>query len=90
MSGVGRKFPQFSLTGVVSNDVKQAFQPFTHESFAGKWKVFFFWPKDFTFVCPTEMPPWQARQEFRRVTRSARCQHRQRVRASGLARERRS
>jgi lipoyl-dependent peroxiredoxin subunit C len=55
MSGVGHKFPQFSLTGVVSNDVQQAFQPFTHESFAGKWKVFFFWPKDFTFVCPTEI-----------------------------------
>jgi lipoyl-dependent peroxiredoxin subunit C len=55
MSGVGHRFPQFSLTGVVSNDVKQAFQPFTHESFAGKWKVFFFWPKDFTFVCPTEI-----------------------------------
>ena len=55
MSGVGQKFPQFSLTGVVSSDPKQAFQPFTHESLAGKWKVFFFWPKDFTFVCPTEI-----------------------------------
>jgi alkyl hydroperoxide reductase subunit AhpC len=55
MSGIGRRFPEFSLTGVVSNDMKQAFQPFTHDSFAGKWKVFFFWPKDFTFVCPTEI-----------------------------------
>jgi lipoyl-dependent peroxiredoxin subunit C len=55
MSGIGRRFPEFSLTGVVSNDMSQAFQPFTHASFAGKWKVFFFWPKDFTFVCPTEI-----------------------------------
>jgi len=55
MSGIGRNFPEFSLTGVVSNDVKSAFQTFTHESFPGKWKVVFFWPKDFTFVCPTEI-----------------------------------
>ncbi len=55
MAGVGRKFPEFALTGVVSNDTKEAFQPFTHDSFPGKWKVFFFWPKDFTFVCPTEI-----------------------------------
>src|SRR6202035_2019112 len=43
------------LTGVVSSDAQKAFQPFTHESFKGKWKVYFFWPKDFTFVCPTEI-----------------------------------
>jgi peroxiredoxin (alkyl hydroperoxide reductase subunit C) len=55
MSGIGQRFPEFSLTGVVSNDMQKAFQPFTHESFAGKWKVVFFWPKDFTFVCPTEI-----------------------------------
>ena len=55
MSGIGRRFPEFALTGVVSNDVKGAFQSFTHESFPGKWTVLFFWPKDFTFVCPTEI-----------------------------------
>jgi alkyl hydroperoxide reductase subunit AhpC len=66
MSGVGRKFPQFSLTGVVSSDMKQAFLPFTHESFPGKWKVFFFWPKDFTFVCPTEIAAFgKLEKEFR-------------------------
>ncbi|HYC55586.1 MAG TPA: peroxiredoxin, partial [Candidatus Binatia bacterium] len=27
----------------------------THESFPGKWKILFFWPMDFTFVCPTEI-----------------------------------
>jgi hypothetical protein len=35
MSGIGRPFPDFALTGVVSNDVNNAFQPFTHESFPG-------------------------------------------------------
>src|SRR5512142_590016 len=55
MSGIGQRFPEFSLTGVVSNDPAKAFQSFTQDSFPGKWKVVFFWPKDFTFVCPTEI-----------------------------------
>ena len=55
MSGIGQRFPEFSLTGVVSNDASKAFQPFNQDSFPGKWKVVFFWPKDFTFVCPTEI-----------------------------------
>ncbi len=66
MSGVGHRFPQFSLTGVVSSDPQKAFQPITHESFAGKWKVVFFWPKDFTFVCPTEIAAFgKLEKEFR-------------------------
>ena len=55
MLGIGQKFPEFALTGVVSNDINTAFQPFDQNSNAGKWKVVFFWPKDFTFVCPTEI-----------------------------------
>ena len=55
MSGIGQRFPEFSLTGVVSSDSQKAFQSFTQDSFPGKWKVVFFWPKDFTFVCPTEI-----------------------------------
>jgi alkyl hydroperoxide reductase subunit AhpC len=55
MSGIGQRFPEFSLTGVVSNEADKAFQPFTQDSFPDKWKVVFFWPKDFTFVCPTEI-----------------------------------
>ena len=55
MSGVGQRFPRFALTGVVSSDPKTAFRPITDESFPGKWRVVFFWPKDFTFVCPTEI-----------------------------------
>jgi len=55
MLGIGQKFPQFSLTGVVSNDLDSGFQQFDEDSSKGKWKVVFFWPKDFTFVCPTEI-----------------------------------
>ncbi|HJS22152.1 MAG TPA: peroxiredoxin [Steroidobacteraceae bacterium] len=55
MLAIGQKFPEFALTGVVSSDLASAFKPFTSASFKGKWKVVFFWPKDFTFVCPTEI-----------------------------------
>jgi peroxiredoxin (alkyl hydroperoxide reductase subunit C) len=52
---IGDKFPDFSVKGVVSTDIKTAFQDFTQASDKGKWKIVFFWPKDFTFVCPTEI-----------------------------------
>ncbi|MGD9597911.1 MAG: peroxiredoxin [Steroidobacteraceae bacterium] len=66
MLGIGQKFPQYALTGVVSNDMANAFQPFTNDSFAGKWQVVFFWPKDFTFVCPTEIAAFgKLEKEFR-------------------------
>ncbi len=55
MLAIGQRFPEFSLTGVVTSDLKDAFQPFTAQSFPDKWRVVFFWPKDFTFVCPTEI-----------------------------------
>ncbi|HXZ59205.1 MAG TPA: peroxiredoxin [Steroidobacteraceae bacterium] len=66
MSGVGQRFPEFALTAVVSSDARTAFRPFTHESFPGKWQVVFFWPKDFTFVCPTEIAAFgKLEREFR-------------------------
>jgi len=55
MLSVGQKFPIFSVKATVSNDIKSAFIEVNQESYAGKWKVYFFWPKDFTFVCPTEI-----------------------------------
>jgi peroxiredoxin (alkyl hydroperoxide reductase subunit C) len=39
----------------VSTDPKTAFGQINDKSDEGKWKVVFFWPKDFTFVCPTEI-----------------------------------
>ncbi|EWY41329.1 alkyl hydroperoxide reductase [Skermanella stibiiresistens SB22] len=55
MLTVGDKFPAFDLKAVVSTDMKDAFAQLTDKSFGGKWLVVFFWPKDFTFVCPTEI-----------------------------------
>jgi peroxiredoxin (alkyl hydroperoxide reductase subunit C) len=55
MLGVGEKFPSYSLTATVSTDRKNAFKTITDQDYRGKWKVYFFWPKDFTFVCPTEI-----------------------------------
>ena len=55
MLTIGDKFPDFAVTGVVSTDPNTAFQDFTQASDKGKWKLVFFWPKDFTFVCPTEI-----------------------------------
>jgi peroxiredoxin (alkyl hydroperoxide reductase subunit C) len=55
MLTIGDNFPSFDLKAVVSTDPKKAFTQIDSESNAGKWKIVFFWPKDFTFVCPTEI-----------------------------------
>ena len=55
MMTIGDKFPAFNLTSVVSLEKGKEFQQVTSAEFPGKWKVVFFWPKDFTFVCPTEI-----------------------------------
>lgn len=55
MLTVGEKFPSFDLKAVVSRDPANAFTRITDQSAPGKWKILFFWPKDFTFVCPTEI-----------------------------------
>jgi alkyl hydroperoxide reductase subunit AhpC len=55
MLTVGDKFPDFDLKGVVSLERDKEFRQITSKEFPGRWKVVFFWPKDFTFVCPTEI-----------------------------------
>jgi len=55
MLGVGEQFPEFKVTATVSLEKDKEFITITNQDFAGKWKVYFFWPKDFTFVCPTEI-----------------------------------
>jgi peroxiredoxin (alkyl hydroperoxide reductase subunit C) len=52
---VGDQFPEYSLTACVDLDADKAFTTIDHKSYQGKWRVVFFWPKDFTFVCPTEI-----------------------------------
>lgn len=55
MLSVGQKFPAFNLKATVSSDLKDAFADINEKTYQGKWLVVFFWPKDFTFVCPTEI-----------------------------------
>ncbi len=55
MLGVGEKFPDFKVTATMSLEKGKEFKEITNQDYAGKWKVYFFWPKDFTFVCPTEI-----------------------------------
>ncbi len=55
MLGVGEKFPDFKVTATVSLKKGEEFKEITGTDYKGKWKVYFFWPKDFTFVCPTEI-----------------------------------
>jgi peroxiredoxin (alkyl hydroperoxide reductase subunit C) len=55
MLTVGDKFPAFDLQATVSTDMKSAFKRIDNQTYKGKWLVVFAWPKDFTFVCPTEI-----------------------------------
>jgi lipoyl-dependent peroxiredoxin subunit C len=59
MLSVGDTLPGFSLTAVKGGPaglkLDSAFTEISDTSDAGKWKLIFFWPKDFTFVCPTEI-----------------------------------
>jgi peroxiredoxin (alkyl hydroperoxide reductase subunit C) len=57
MKTIGDKLNQFSVIGVKParlDYAEDAFETLTEKSFPGKWKVIVFYPKDFTFVCPTE------------------------------------
>jgi len=63
--GVGTEFPAFKKTAVVSLEKGNEFETLTHEDHKndGKWMVIFFWPKDFTFVCPTEIAAFNDKYE---------------------------
>ena len=55
MKTVGDKLTAFAVTGVRPGQPDDAFHTITEQSFHGKWKVIVYYPKDFTFVCPTEI-----------------------------------
>ena len=55
MLTVRDKFPAFKLKATVTNDLDNAFVDIDNKTYAGKWLCVFFYPKDFTFVCPTEI-----------------------------------
>ena len=61
MLTIGDKLGEFAVTGVKpgfnmdAENGESAFAPINEKSFPGKWKIIYFYPKDFTFVCPTEI-----------------------------------
>jgi len=52
---VGDQFPEYSLQACVDLDPDKAFATIDQNAYPGQWRVVFAWPKDFTFVCPTEI-----------------------------------
>jgi peroxiredoxin 2/4 len=66
MSLVGKKAPSFKAAAVI--DGINVSQDFSLDQYLGKsYVLFFFYPKDFTFVCPTELHAFQARlEEFKK------------------------
>lgn len=57
MVQVGQKAPEFALAGVLGGE----FVDVKLSDYAGEWVVLFFYPHDFTFVCPTEVRGFSAR-----------------------------
>src|SRR5258708_32496790 len=60
---IGEQFPAYRLTALIGGDLSKVdaqqpgdyFTTISSDDHEGKWRVVFFWPKDFTFVCPTEI-----------------------------------
>ena len=48
---IGDKAPDFKVKGVLRAEVAE----YSLSSYPGKWLVLFFYPADFTFICPTEV-----------------------------------
>jgi peroxiredoxin (alkyl hydroperoxide reductase subunit C) len=64
--GLGARFPEFSLPACVSAEPGSEFRTVDSHELEGKWTAIFFWPLDFTFVCPTELVEFnRALREFR-------------------------
>ena len=51
----GSKLPEFKTHACVGIDKGKEFREITSREFEGKWLVLYTYPKDFTFVCPTEI-----------------------------------
>merc|ERR1711875_49833 len=61
---IGRPAPDFKGTAVVDGE----FKDIALKDFKGKYLVLFFYPQDFTFVCPTEIIAFSDRvEEFRSI-----------------------
>tara|TARA_Y100001970_G_C14182115_1_gene830397 strand:+ start:76 stop:624 length:549 start_codon:yes stop_codon:yes gene_type:complete len=70
MKGVQEKLEEFKVVGVKPGFMNHeeegkgsAFEDIDQNSFSGKWKIIYFYPKDFTFVCPTEIAEFASLNE---------------------------
>jgi lipoyl-dependent peroxiredoxin subunit C len=63
MLTVRDRLPEFRLQATVSLNKGEEFQELTNESYPGKWLVLFYWPMDFTFICPTEIAEFGKRHQ---------------------------
>ncbi|APS00638.1 peroxiredoxin [Pajaroellobacter abortibovis] len=63
MINIGDKLPSFKLQAVVSREPGKEFKVISQDMYPGKWIVLFFWPMDFTFVCPTEIAEFGRRHK---------------------------
>ena len=61
MLTVGDEFPEFQLQAVVDRAPGREFREIGLGDLKGAWAVVFFWPMDFTFVCPTEIAAFGAK-----------------------------
>jgi alkyl hydroperoxide reductase subunit AhpC len=60
---VGLKAPEFKAQALVDGEFKEV----SLRDYAGRWKILFFYPLDFTFVCPTEIIAFSdAANEFKK------------------------
>jgi peroxiredoxin (alkyl hydroperoxide reductase subunit C) len=65
---VGDRLPVFGLTVVGEGEGQEAFSHVSNRDYFGKWLVLFTWPKDFTFICPTEIAAFgQVYEEIREL-----------------------
>lgn len=62
MLTIGDRLPSFKLQAVVSREPGEEFKEISDRSYPGKWTVLFFWPMDFTFICPTEIAEFGNRE----------------------------
>jgi peroxiredoxin (alkyl hydroperoxide reductase subunit C) len=55
LATVGERFPDFKMQATVSLEKGSEFKEISNQDLKGKWAVIFFYPHDFTFICPTEL-----------------------------------
>jgi alkyl hydroperoxide reductase subunit AhpC len=60
---IGDSVPDVPLNATLSSDPTTAFRRVSPKDYQGRWLILFFWPMDFTFVCPTEIAEFGRRAD---------------------------